>query len=85
MQRLKQGRSYLVASAGLSLAAGAWAAGTAPASNSDGTAAELAGKPGVAYRAKLAGESVERTARQARKSAAREAKLAALQAKQAVS
>ncbi|WP_212753928.1 CehA/McbA family metallohydrolase [Nakamurella aerolata] len=48
MQRLKQGRSYLVASAGLSLAAGAWAAGAAPASNSDGTAAELAGKPGVA-------------------------------------
>ena len=43
------------------------------------------GKPGVAYRAKLAGEGIERTARQARKSAAREAKLAALQAKQAVS
>lgn len=48
-------------------------------------AVDTAGKPGVAYRAKLAGESVERTARQARKAAAREAKLAALQAKQAVS
>ena len=48
-------------------------------------AVDTAGKPGVAYRAKLASESVERTARQARKAAAREAKLAALQAKQAVS
>lgn len=48
-------------------------------------AVDTEGKPGVAYRAKLAGEGIERTARQARKSAAREAKLAALQAKQAVS
>lgn len=48
-------------------------------------AVDTEGKPGVTYRAKLAGEGIERTARQARKSAAREAKLAALQAKQAVS
>ena len=48
-------------------------------------AVDTEGKPGVAYRAKLAGEGIERTARQARKAAAREAKLAALQAKQAVS
>ena len=40
-------------------------------------AVDTEGKPGVAYRAKLAGEGIERTARQARKSAAREAKLAA--------
>ncbi|CAM4092483.1 DoxX family protein [Janibacter anophelis] len=44
-------------------------------------AIDTEGRPGVTYRAKLAGESVERTARQAR----REAKLAALQAKNAVS
>lgn len=44
-------------------------------------AIDTEGKPGVTYRAKLAGETVERTARQAR----REAKLAALQAKNAVS
>lgn len=48
-------------------------------------AADTAGKPGVAYRAKLAGESVERTASNVRKTARREAKLAALQAKNAVS
>jgi len=48
-------------------------------------AIDTEGKPGVTYRAKLAGESVERTARQARQTARREAKLAALQAKNAVS
>lgn len=48
-------------------------------------AVDTEGKPGVAYRAKLAGESVERTARNARATARREAKLAALQAKNAVS
>ncbi|QBF46717.1 DoxX family protein [Janibacter limosus] len=48
-------------------------------------AVDTEGKPGVAYRAKLAGQSVERTARSARATARREAKLAALQAKNAVS
>ena len=47
-------------------------------------AADTEGKPGVAYRAKLAGENVERSARHARQAARREAKLAALQAKNAV-
>jgi len=42
-------------------------------------------KPGVAYRAKLGGESVERSARHASQAARREAKLVALQAKNAVS
>lgn len=46
-------------------------------------AADTAGKPGLPYRAKLAGENVERSARHARKAARREAKLAALQAKNA--
>ena len=46
-------------------------------------AADTAGKPGLPYRAKLATENVERSARQARKAARREAKLAALQAKNA--
>lgn len=40
-------------------------------------AVDTEGKPGVAYRAKLAGESIERNAKAAR----REAKLAALEAK----
>ena len=40
-------------------------------------AVDTEGKPGVAYRAKLAGESIERSAKAAR----REAKLAALEAK----
>ena len=44
-------------------------------------AADTAGKPGLAYRAKLAGDSVGRTARSARQ----EEKIAALQAKSAVS
>lgn len=48
-------------------------------------AVDTAGQPGLTYRAKRAGESVERTAKQARKTARREAKLAALQAKNAVS
>lgn len=48
-------------------------------------AVDTEGKPGLTYRAKLAGENVERTARHARQAARREAKLAALQAKQAVS
>ncbi|HCE60436.1 MAG TPA: hypothetical protein DER11_03320 [Janibacter terrae] len=48
-------------------------------------AVDTAGKPGVTYRAKLASESVGRTARHARQAARREAKLAALQAKNAVS
>ncbi|MGO1166773.1 MAG: DoxX family protein [Janibacter sp.] len=47
-------------------------------------AADTEGKPGVAYRAKLASESVERSAKGARQAARREAKLAALQAKSAV-
>lgn len=46
-------------------------------------AADTAGKPGLGYRAKQAGENVERSARSARKAARREAKLAALQAKNA--
>lgn len=46
-------------------------------------AADTAGKPGLTYRAKLATENVERSARHARKAARREAKLAALQAKNA--
>lgn len=46
-------------------------------------AVDTEGKPGVAYRAKLAGENVERSARHARQTARREAKLAALQAKNA--
>ncbi len=44
-------------------------------------AVDTAGKPGLTYRAKMAGDSVGRTARTAR----REAKIAALQAKNAVS
>ena len=47
-------------------------------------AVDTEGKPGLTYRAKLASESVERSAKQARKNARREAKLAALQAKSAV-
>lgn len=44
-------------------------------------AADTEGKPGVAYRAKMAGEGVERAAQNAR----REAKIAALQAKSSAS
>mgnify|MGYP002718300333 FL=1 len=44
-------------------------------------AVDTAGKPGLSYRAKLASENVERSARQARQAARREAKLAALEAK----
>lgn len=47
-------------------------------------AVDTAGKPGLGYRAKMAGDSVGRSARQARDTARREAKLAALQAKNAV-
>lgn len=47
-------------------------------------AADTEGKPGLSYRAKLAGSSVERNARQARDTARLEAKVAALQAKNAV-
>ena len=48
-------------------------------------AIDTEGRPGVTYRAKLASDSVSRSAAHARKAARREAKLAALQAKQAVS
>ncbi|HIZ97061.1 MAG TPA: DoxX family protein [Candidatus Janibacter merdipullorum] len=47
-------------------------------------AVDTEGKPGVTYRAKLASDSVSRSAAHARKAARREAKLAALQAKSAV-
>lgn len=47
-------------------------------------AVDTAGKPGVAYRARLASENVGRSASNARKAARREAKLAALQAKSTV-
>lgn len=47
-------------------------------------AVDTEGKPGVTYRAKLAGGNVSRSASHARKAARREAKLAALQAKNAV-
>jgi len=47
-------------------------------------AVDTEGKPGLGYRAKLAGDSVSRSATTARNTARREAKLAALQAKNAV-
>lgn len=47
-------------------------------------AADTEGKPGLSYRAKLAGDNVSRSASTARQAARREAKLAALQAKNAV-
>lgn len=48
-------------------------------------AIDTEGKPGVTYRAKMAGDSVGRSARGLRRSAKREAKLAAAQAKNALS
>lgn len=47
-------------------------------------AVDTEGKPGLTYRAKLAGDSVSRSASSVRRTARREAKLAALQAKNAV-
>lgn len=48
-------------------------------------AVDTEGKPGLTYRAKMATDSVERGARGLRRSAKREAKLAAAQAKNALS